>query len=98
LFQQFAEAGFGSLQFVAERADLGHDPGSILTLALQHADLFRQAVALRLQILGAGLQGLALGFQRLECAEVDRLAAPGQAVDHGVEVGAELLDVEHDVS
>ena len=38
-FQQFAEAGFGSLQLVAQRADLRHDLGGILALPLQHADL-----------------------------------------------------------
>ena len=36
---------------VAERTDLRHDLGSILPLALEHADLLGQTVALRLQVL-----------------------------------------------
>jgi hypothetical protein len=96
--QQFAKTGFGSLQLVAQRADFGHHRRRILALALQHADLLGQAVALRLQFLSPGLQRLALGFQRLEFGKIDRLAALGQAFGDGVEVGAEELDVEHDFS
>jgi hypothetical protein len=39
------------------------------------ADLLRQGVALRLQVLGAHLQALALGLQRLEGGHVERHAA-----------------------
>ena len=95
-FQQLAQACLGSLQLVADRADLRHHAGSIAALALDHADLLGEAVAHGLQILGAGLQRLAFGFERLEFGKVDRLAALGEAFGHGVEIGAELLDVEHD--
>lgn len=86
--QQFAKTGFGSLQFVADGAYLRHHPGSIAALPLDHADLLRQAVAHGLQILRAGLQRLAFGFEGLEFAEVDRLAAFSKAFGHDVEVGA----------
>ena len=62
-----------------------------IALSLELADLFRQGIALRLQFLGAGLQGFALGF---ECAEL-RNGQKGlgafaclQAGDNGVEVFA----------
>ena len=96
LLQQLCQASLGCLQLVAEGTHLGHHLGSVLALPLQHADLLGQAVALGLQFLGTGLQGLALGFEGREFGEVDGLAAAGEALGHGVEIGAKLLDVEHD--
>ena len=69
--------------------------GRILALPLQHADLLGQGVALRLKFLGARLQGLAFGFQRLEFGKIDGLATLGQTFGNGIKIGAELLDIEH---
>ncbi len=56
----------GRLLFGLEGIDFGHQRIDRLALGLQRSDLLVERVAARLQFLGAGLQGLALG---LECAE-----------------------------
>ncbi len=83
------------LQLVADAGHLGHHRRDILALALQHADLLRQAVSFRLQVLGADLQVLALGLQRLEGGGVERRAARGEAFGDQGEVGAQQLNVQH---
>ena len=87
-----------SLQLVADAAHLGHQGGGVLALALGLADLLGQAVAARLQLLGTGLQRLALGFERLEAADVEkrlRRLAGFEACDHAGQITAQQVDVEH---
>jgi hypothetical protein len=86
------------LQLVADAAHFGHHRRAVFTLRLQLADLLGQAVAPRLQLLGAGLQGLALGFERLETRDVQkglrRLALVEPRNDAG-QILAQQVDVEH---
>ncbi len=65
------EPGGGGIEFRLERAHLGHHAIGALALGLELADLLAQAVALALQVFGAGLQRLALGLQRLEGRNVE---------------------------
>ena len=93
------------LEFVTDTGHLGHDGvdfGSgvfaLGGLAFEHADLFGQAVALGLQLLGAGLDGLALALEGAETLHVQEglgVLALGQAGQDGVEVLAQQSDVEH---
>mmetsp|Transcript_1075 Transcript_1075/g.1642 ORF Transcript_1075/g.1642 Transcript_1075/m.1642 type:complete len:501 (-) Transcript_1075:722-2224(-) len=86
------------LEFIGDAAHLSHLRGGILALALGHADLLGQRVAARLQFLGAGLHRLALGLQGLEALHVEEwlgVLACVQALDDGVELLAQLGDVEH---
>ena len=78
--------------------DLGHHGLGlgVLALALEHADLLREAVAPGLQLLGAHLQRLALVLKRLEGFHVQeglRVLAGLQAGDDGVEIFAQEGDV-----
>ena len=69
-----------------------------LALRLQFADLPGQAVALRLQLFGAGLDALAFGLERNELRAVQkglRRLARLELGDDAVEVAAQLVDVEH---
>ncbi len=103
--QQGLQLGLDHVQTRGGRFQLGlhlahlrhHGIGlGMLALALEHADLLAQAVALRLQGFGAGLQRLALVFQRLVGGHVEvRLGvlAGFQARHNGVQVFAELEDV-----
>ena len=63
---QRVEAGGGRIQLFFQAIHRRHDVVGAFTLGLALADLFGQGVALRLQLFGAGLQGLAL---RLQCGE-----------------------------
>ena len=70
----------------------------MLTLAFEHTDLFGQAVALGLQLFGAGLQGFAFGLEGAESIHIQeglRVLAGLQTRDHGVQVFAEEKDIEH---
>jgi hypothetical protein len=84
----FIEPGGGRLQFVAYAGHFGHDRGRILALAFQYADLLGQAVATALQFLGAGLDLLALGFQRVEGSYIKLKLARCQALGNGGDIFA----------
>ena len=84
-----------ALQFVADTDHFGQYGGSVLALALEHAHLLREAVALRLQVLCAYLQVLALGFQRLEGDRIEGDAARREAFGDVSKVGAKELNVQH---
>ena len=92
---QFGQARFQLLQFVAQTRHLGHHRGGVLALALQHADLLRQGVAATLRVLGAGLDRLALGFQRIEARRIERKTARRQALGNEGCVFAQQLDIKH---
>ena len=67
-------------------------------LALEPADLLRERVAARLQLLGARLQRLALAFERAEPRRVEeglRRLACVEAGEDLREVLAQERDVEH---
>ena len=86
------------LQLVADAGHLGHQRRASPPLRLELADLLGQAVAPRLQLLGAGLDRLALGLERGEAlARRERAAGPCafEPGDHAVEVAAQQGDVEH---
>ena len=70
------------VQGVVESAlrEILRDGGGILALALQYADLLGKAVAPALQFLGAGLDLLALGFQRVEGSYIKLKLARCQAL------------------
>jgi hypothetical protein len=93
--EQLAEADFVGFQFALQRRHLRHHRRGVFTAALEHADLLGEAVAAGLQILGAGLQGLALAFEVLESRSVEYETAPCQAFGKGIDVAAQVLDVEH---
>jgi hypothetical protein len=77
---QFGQRRLAGFQRVAQAGDFGHHGGSVLALALQHADLLRQRVALGLQVLFRKVESLATGRQSL---------------GDGIEVVAQKLNVEH---
>ena len=83
-----------SVQLVLDRAHLGHDRIGlgVLALALEHANLLGQAVALALQLFGAGLQGFALAFQSAKGVHIQEelgIFTGLQTRDHGVQIFAE---------
>ena len=65
------EPGGGGVELRLQRAHLGHHAIGALALGLELADLLAQAVALALQVFGAGLQRLALGLQRPERCDIE---------------------------
>ncbi len=83
------------LELVADLGDLGHHARGVLALALEHADLLGERVAAGLQLLGTGLQLLALVLEGLEGGGVELRPARGEASGDVVELGAEKLDIEH---
>ena len=74
---QLGDLGFGGFGFV------------FFALPHQHADLFGQAVALRLQFFAADLELFALAFQFAETLGVQHEAALGQALGGGLDVVAQ---------
>ena len=80
---------------VADPGHLGEQRGGVLALALGGADLLRQRVALRLQVLRAGLDVLALALERLEARGVERQAALGESGGDRRQIVAKKIDVEH---
>ena len=94
----FGQACGTGFQLLLDGADLGHHRlgAGMIALALELADLLGQRVALGLQLFGAGLDGLAFGFQRGEGGHVQvrlRVLARLQAGHYLVEVFAEQEDV-----
>ena len=88
----------GRIQLVLDRRHLRHQVVGGVTLGLALADLLAGAVALRLQLLGTGLNGLALGLQRSEGRFVEkglRVFAGGQARQHGAQIFAEQDGIKH---
>ena len=83
------------LRLVADARHLRQQRGGVLALALRRADLLRQRIALRLQVLRARLDVLALALERLEACRVERDAAPRQAGGHRGKIVAQQIDVEH---
>ena len=67
----------------------------VLLLRLALADLLRELVAPRLQLLRLGLYRLALVLERFERGGVESEAALGEAARGAFEVGAQVMDVEH---
>ena len=98
-FDQFGlHARKGSFElgdFVRDAGCFGEQRTCVLALPFGNADLFRQRVALRLQLLRGGLDALALGLERLEARDVERHAALGEAGDDAGKIGTKKIDVEH---
>ena len=61
-----------AIELGADGGDVGHRRAGVGALALELADLARQGVAPRLQLLGARLQRLALGLERDEALDVEK--------------------------
>jgi hypothetical protein len=75
---------------------LGHNGIHALAFGLETTDLLAQAVALALQVFGAGLQRLALVLQRREGGHIEvglGVLALLKACNDGVEVFTEGEDV-----
>src|SRR5690606_29134739 len=94
-WQQFGELVLAGLQFITQPGHLGHHGGSVLALALEHADLLGQCIAPGLQLLRARLQRLAFRLQRLELGRVEGETAAAHGGYDAVHVVAEELDVDH---
>ena len=72
--------------------------GGMLAFALEHANLLGQAVALALQLFGAGLQGLAFAFQSTEGVHIQKglRIFTGLQTRHGsVQIFAEKNNIKH---
>lgn len=72
----------------------------MVALTLEHADLLAQAVALRLQVFGAGLQHLALGLKGRKGIHIQpglRVLAGLQTRHNAVQVFTQQGDVKHGV-
>jgi hypothetical protein len=87
-------------QFGLGGADLGHGGIGLgmQTLALQAANLFGQAVALRLQLFGAHLNAFALGFQCREGGFIQIRLGLLALVEFGQDLGqvfAQKGNVQH---
>src|SRR6185437_6669955 len=67
----------------------------IFSTALGDADLPRQCVALRLQLLRERLDALALGLERFEARAVERDATLLQRSGDASQISAQRVDVEH---
>ena len=89
------ELALQTLRLLADAGDLGEQRRGILALALGGADLLRQRVALRLHVLRAGLDVLALALERLEAGGVERQAPLGEPGRDGRQIVAKKIDVEH---
>ena len=80
---QRGKRDFVCFHFVADAGYLSHHRGTIFSLAFQHPNLFGQRVALRLQLLGSGLQYLALVLKLAKLCFVEGIAASRQAGEDG---------------
>lgn len=89
---QLALAG---LQIAAHAVDLGQQRRDVLAARLGLADGFGAGVALGLQLFGAGLHGLALGFEALETRHVQLEATGCQAAHNLLQLGTNQFGVEH---
>jgi hypothetical protein len=83
------------LQLVADAAHFREHGRGVLTLALEHAHLLRERIALALQLLGARLELLALVLERAEPRLVEVEAAAFQARDGRGKFFSQELDIEH---
>jgi hypothetical protein len=86
----------GAIELGLDRGHLGHHGVHALALGLEATDLLAQAVALALQVFGAGLQRLALVLQRREGGHIEvglGVLALLKACNDGVEVFTEGEDV-----
>ena len=85
-----------SLKLGLGGADLRHHAAGVFALGLELTDLLGQHVALVLQLFGAGLQRLALGFKRLKSIHIEkglRAFAGLQSGDSRGQVFAKEVDV-----
>ena len=89
------ERSLEALDLVAESGHVGEDRRRVLALRLRDADLLAERVALRLKILRARLDVLALALERLETRGVERDAAFREAGGDAGEVLTQQIDVEH---
>ncbi len=88
---------FHLLQLLPELGALAHQRGRLrlVLLRLRLADLLGERVALRLQLLGRGLDLPALLLERPEAGNVERVAASCEAFRHRVDLGSQQLGVDH---
>ncbi len=89
------ELALESLQFIAEAGNVAQQRLGIFPAALGDADLPRQRVALRLQLLRERLDALALGLERFEARAVERDATLLQRSGDASQISAQRVDVEH---
>ena len=89
------EIAFERRQLVADAGDLAQHRRCVFAPAFGDADLLRDRVAPRLQLLGAHLDVLALGLERDERGRVELIATRLQARGDGIEIVAQKLDIEH---
>ena len=99
---QRLQARLRRFQRLLDAAHLRHHGvgAGMVTLALEHADLLAQAVALRLQVFGAGLQHLALGLKGRKGIHIQpglRVLAGLQTRHNAVQVFTQQGDVKHGV-
>jgi hypothetical protein len=64
-----------AFELVRLRADLRHQRGRVFAFRLGLADLLRELIALRLQVLCLGLYRLTLALERFERGDIERVAA-----------------------
>src|SRR6266700_4877589 len=83
-------------ELVADSADLAHEWCGVLSPAFRGADLFRHRVALRLQLLGARLDRLALGFRLFELRGIEQVTTRLQPRRDAGQIVAQQLNIEHD--
>ena len=91
-----------AVQFLFEVRELfgdaggfGHQRRSVLTRLLRHADLLGERVALRLELFGAGLHGLALRLEAVELLFGELETAGGESGHHFRKLLAQHRHVEH---
>ena len=82
-------------QFGAQPCRLGQRCRRILALALGLPDRTRERVAPGLQVLGAGLDRLAFGFQRAKRRDVEYVAPVSEPRGDAVEVLAKQCEIKH---
>ena len=89
------EIAFERSQLVADAGDLAQRRRRVFAPAFGDADLFRDRVAPRLQLLGAHLYLLALGLELDERGRVELISTRLQTCDDVIEVVAQKLDIDH---
>ncbi len=82
-------------QLAAHAVHIGQQRCNVLTALLGLTDGLGAGIALGLQLLGAGLHGLALVFQGFEARHVQLEATGGEALGHVLGLGAYQFGVEH---
>ncbi len=76
------------VQLGSHAVDVGEQRRDVFAALLGLADGFGARVALGLQLLGAGLHGLALCFQRLDTRHVQLITAGSQAIGNVLQLCA----------